>query len=105
LEGSSKPLALVEGAFDTLAMRELCAREQIDRDVLGLPGVQSWNKAWNAYVKGRSVVIAVDNDEAADEACPKLAKALRAAGAVEVVRRIPIGAKDWASLLETEVAS
>ncbi len=100
-----KPVAIVEGALDVLAMRELCEREQLDRDVLGLPGVQNWNAAWNKYVRGRVVLIAVDNDAAGDAACPKLAEWLRAAGALDVVRRIPRGGKDWASMLETDVAS
>ena len=100
-----KPIAIVEGAMDVLAMRELCEREQIDRDVLGLPGVQNWNSGWNNYVQGRTVLIAIDDDEAGEAACPKLAEHLRGAGAIEVLRRIPRGGKDWASLLETEVTS
>ena len=93
------PLALVEGAFDVLAYRILCARAGRHRIVLGLPGVSAWRAEWAAYGSGRVVHLALDADRAGDEAVGRIREDLHRAGAREVVRKRPIGAKDWAAAL------
>lgn len=94
------PIAIVEGAMDVLAMRALCAREGIERDVIGLPSVQAWRTEWGALVSARVVLVAVDDDDAGNRTTPRIAGHVTSAGAVEIRRRRPNGAKDWASLTE-----
>jgi DNA primase len=97
---TSSPLAIVEGAFDVLGYRKLCALEDIDRDVIGVPGVASWKVEWDALVAGRDVILSFDNDDAGHKGAEQIGPRLRKAGAGEIVRRVPEGAKDWAELVE-----
>lgn len=92
-------LVFVEGAVDVLARRILDRGR--DRVALGLPGVGAWKPAWADCAKGRSVLVALDNDAPGDGAVQKLVDDLYRAGAAAVQRSKPKGgAKDWASLVE-----
>jgi hypothetical protein len=51
-----KPIAIVEGAVDTLAMRAMHPAFE----VLGIPGIGSWRASWASLVHGRGLRIALD---------------------------------------------
>lgn len=90
------PVAIVEGAGDTLAYRTLCRMHGIDRDVIGLPGTQGWQPQWAELLRGREVIVALDADDAGERAAVKLAEVARQAGARSVRRVVPNGPGDWA---------
>jgi hypothetical protein len=99
---SDAPIAFVEGAIDTLAARELGLGRATGQDgaVLGLPGVSTWRAEWDALVRGRVVIVAVDCDKAGEAVVSGLSARLYEAGASNVKRaRPPNGSKDWADAL------
>ena len=95
----SGEVAFVEGAFDVLAAETLYESHGLNRVVLGIPGVGSWNPAWAKFCPGRTCHIAVDRDDAGEKVAAKMADDLHAAGAARVFRQRPVGAKDWSELL------
>lgn len=104
--GPGGDVAYVEGALDTVAMRELCRRHGVDRLVLGLPGVSAWSQAWAGLAAGRVAHVAVDVDGAGERAADRMAAELWAAGAIDVVRTVPRDGGDWCDeLCRTEIAS
>lgn len=92
-------VVIVEGAVDAVAYRALSRRSCAERVVLGLPGLSGWKTAWSRWTVGARVFLALDADPAADSAAERIASDLRAAGAADVVRTRPSGAKDWAEML------
>jgi DNA primase len=64
--GDARPVALVEGALDVVALTKLCRLNGIDRVALGMPGVDGWRESWSSYLQGRDTYVATDNDEAGD---------------------------------------
>lgn len=94
-----QPVAYVEGAVDVLAYRALCGRAGHERVVLGLPGAAAWRREWADYARGRTALIALDADGAGDAAVERMRGDLLRAGALEVIRKRPVGAKDWAAVL------
>lgn len=105
LGGAAHPLAIVEGALDTLAYRKLCLEAGIERDVVGVPGVTTWKGEWDSLVIGRDVIVAFDDDAAGNDGAAKISKRLAKAGATSIARRTPKGAKDWAQLVEVTPVS
>jgi hypothetical protein len=106
-------LWLVEGAADVLALRALARSGALGPGVparpavLGLPGVETWKHFGRSvlrHARGRRVLVAFDADKAGDRAAKEGAAAqamqreLWVAGAIDVVRRKPVGFKDWAEL-------
>lgn len=103
------PLAFVEGAADAVALRKLAGLRGLELVALGVPG-----SAWDGAVKrlpvaGRVCYVATDNEQGVDAKGVLLAGEryavdwaadLYAAGAIEVVRLRPMGAKDWAAIAE-----
>ena len=94
-----RELAIVEGAFDQLAVRALLRGLRVDRDAIAIAGVQAWRTEFGQLGTGRRVLIALDGDTAGDRAVQRLATDLVAAGATAVQRwRPPSDVKDWAEL-------
>lgn len=92
------PIVIVEGALDALALRRLDAGS--GRIVLGVQGVKGWLRPWDELARGRAVWIGFDADDEGDDAAPDIKERLLEAGAVSVKRLRPVGAKDWAAVLE-----
>jgi DNA primase len=90
------PLAIVEGAMDVLAARQLNASAGLDRVVLGIPGAQTWRPEWSEYAKGRDVVLALDADQAGDRGVVRIHADLLKIGARGIYRARPRAGKDWA---------
>ncbi|MDI1444217.1 hypothetical protein [Polyangium sp. 6x1] len=109
LAGPPRPLLYVEGAVDVLAARVL-ARGPVD--VLGIPGVGTWEEKLAVYGEGRRVLVGFDRDEAkrpgelpAGEATARLAAVALSARGASVERVLPPrGAKDWGAALEAQLA-
>ena len=98
-------VTFVEGALDVLAVRKLCDHHNVERLVLGLPGAKSWRSEWATIAKGRTAVIALDNDAAGEGAVAAIVADLKLHGARHVQRVVPYaGAKDWADALAAEDA-
>jgi DNA primase len=99
---SSVSIVLVEGAIDALAMRELQRRHDVNRIVLGIPGVSAWRDEWTALMRGRRVSVAFDRDEAGDRAALVVGERLRGVASELLRERPPKNAHDWADLLTSE---
>jgi DNA primase len=97
------PLAIVEGAIDTLSLRALLRREQIERGVIGIPGTRGWREDWAHLASGRDVFIAVDADEAGDLVATEIARDVKRAGAKSLCRVRPRDARDWNDALCREL--
>lgn len=94
------PITLVEGAIDVLAYRALARAAGCDPVVLGVPGVSRVATMVLPWAKGRVFRLAFDADDAGDAASAQVASMLAAAGATRMTRTRPLGAKDWAELVE-----
>ncbi len=95
----ARPIVLTEGATDTLAVRILDRAHGLARRVLGLPGVTAWDPQWSTLVAGRVVSVAFDADAAGERAWTRLYPVLVEAGATQIKRMRPEGAKDFADML------
>lgn len=100
-------LWLVEGAIDAAAVYALVALCGVRRvAALGLPGVASWSQLKAGVLtlaRDRVVVVATDNDKAGDDAAKLIAADL--APVARLVRRERPGGKDWAEMLEQQIAT
>jgi len=99
--GDGARIAFVEGALDAIAL------EMLDPELhaLGVPGVNSWQRAWAGFARGCHAIIALDADKAGDSKVREIAKDLRDAGAASVTRWRPRQGKDWGECLERRMAS
>lgn len=79
LQAFGRPVLLVEGAADVLAVREL-GEPLMPYTAIGVPGVTSWADEWTEALRGRLVVIGFDRDEAGQKAGKALAARLYQAG-------------------------
>jgi DNA primase len=95
----SAPVAFVEGAPDTLALRALCQRSGRAVLVLGIPGVKNWRPEWAAFAKGRTALLALDADRAGDDAIATIHRDLHTASAIKRWRPTTGTGKDWAEHL------
>ena len=94
-----RDLAVVEGAMDQLAIRALLRGLAVDRDAIGIAGVQAWRTEYAAIGAGRRVLVALDADKAGEASVQKLTNDFSRAGARVVQRwRPPEGLKDWGEL-------
>lgn len=93
------PIAIAEGAADVLALRRIYRETGVDRDVIGIPGVNGWASQWAELCRGRVVYIATDADEPGEKAVGPIAADLYAAGAASVKRAVPTTGKDWTEAL------
>jgi DNA primase len=102
--GPEAEIIVCEGALDTLARRRI-ARERGERAaVIGVYSASSPCVGLPlALMRGRQVVLALDNDEAGDAACARLAASLQGM-ARRLVRARPVGAKDWGDALAGSAA-
>ncbi len=89
----------VEGAIDALSYRILSYGINEKRAVLGLAGVSDRAACCLRLVKGRRSIVAFDVDAAGGEAFGGFRERPYDAGATEVVRSRPVGAKDWNEVL------
>jgi DNA primase len=96
---ATAPVAFVEGAPDTLALRALCQRSGRAVLVLGIPGVKNWRPEWATFAKGRTALLALDADRAGDEAIATIHRDLHAARAIKRWRPKKGTGKDWAEHL------
>jgi len=55
---------IVEGEWDTIALRWLLKQEGRSGIVLGVPGADSWKSEWSEYVDNRHIVICLDQGTA-----------------------------------------
>ena len=96
-----KPLTIVEGAVDVLALRTLLRLAHAPaEDVVGLPGTSAWRSDLLPPCKGRVVHVATDRD-AAGEACAKIIAAdVSRAGGIPVRLTPAAPSKDWGEVLE-----
>lgn len=101
---AASPLVYCEGALDVLALRLISWRDHLGLVPLGLPGVDGWRAGWAAWAKGRTAMIALDADAAGERKVAQIAEDLYAAGARDVKRFRPRGAKDWCEFLEGSVS-
>jgi hypothetical protein len=91
---------LTEGALDALARRAFARTNRETCAVLGVYSASSPDLGLPLdLLRGRRVVLALDDDKAGDAACVKLAQALADVTGKLVRERPPIGAKDWAETL------
>lgn len=100
---AAEEIWLVEGAIDALALRALNRNASSPRPMaaLAIPGVRTWaahRESVVKHVRGRRVLVSLDDDKAGDSAVDAIAADVREAGAKAVVRSRPKGAKDWAEL-------
>jgi hypothetical protein len=99
------PIAFVEGAVDTLALRALCALGGTAAVVLGVPGVGGWRSSWAALARGRAAAVAFDCDGAGEQHVRRVADDLLAGGATKIERWTPPdGAKDWSEAWQRHVS-
>jgi hypothetical protein len=95
-------VAIVEGAVDAIALRELCARAERAIVPLGVPGVAGWTASWAELARGRLAYVALDADDTGERAVEDLSADLLVAGAIAVKRWTPRGGKDWADVLHAK---
>ena len=97
--GPGAEVVITEGALDCLARRRI-ARQRDERcAVIGVVSASSPDIGLPVdVIKGRVVVLALDNDKHGEAACAKVYAALRGV-ATRFVRETPRGAKDWNAAL------
>lgn len=87
---------IVEGVIDLLSMVELGLKD--GEAVIGIPGTTSWRAEWFAAARKAhpeaKFVVALDADEAGQEAANGLSGSLETMGA-KVVERVPGHGHDW----------
>lgn len=91
---------IVEGVIDLLSLVELGLKE--GEAVVGLPGTTSWRQEWfpaarKAHPDARFVV-ALDSDQAGQDAVEGIVKTLESIGA-SVTERVPSQGNDWNEFL------
>jgi DNA primase len=100
------PIAVVEGALDAAALRELERRQGRELVALGVPGVATWTPTigpmWASLAAGRVAYVAIDSDAAGERYVETIAADLAAAGARDVRRLRPARGKDWTDMLMEE---
>ena len=52
-QAPSNAIAIVEGAFDVLALRRLNGKFGVQQLVIGIPGLASWRREWGGLVRGQ----------------------------------------------------
>jgi DNA primase len=98
-EGPEGEVVITEGALDCLARRRIARADDERAAVIGVYSASAPDVGLPLdLIKGRRVVLALDKDDAGDNACTKIAGALRAV-ASEFFRERPNDAKDWAEAL------
>ena len=102
LMGAGTELSIVEGALDTLAIREVWRRCEVEaRVAIGIPSACKWRPSWARYAAGCSIVrIALDADAAGERLVECIEADIRgAAPNAAIERSTPTGAKDWGDAL------
>lgn len=104
------PLAIVEGAFDVLALRRIAPVEGKEAWILGLAGTGCVEHAAKVPV-GKVAIVALNSDDAGTAAIQGktrkdgsrqqgLVEVLTRAGATRILRWNPAPSKDWGARLE-----
>lgn len=88
------PLVYVEGAVDVLSVRALLARAGRRAVVLGLPGVETWVRAWARWARNRPAYVGTDANRAGEGAVQSMMYDLLVSRALRVERWRPPG-DDW----------
>ena len=107
LAAGAGPLAIVEGAADTLARRALLAATGRPAErVVGLPGAGVWRADLLPPLPPRSLVYAAtDADATGDGVAAAIARDASAAGHIPIRKRPRAPSKDWGAALEALVAA
>ncbi len=93
------PIAFVEGALDTIALTTICRREGYSIIALGLPSVDGWRESFRDLCRGRVVYVALDADDAGEDAVGVIGLEAHLSGAAQVIRWAPNAGKDWGEQL------
>ena len=91
-KGEAGATALVEGVIDALSLRAL----GFEGRILAVPGVSCWRDEFLRHVRGE-LLLALDADDAGDEASDQLAKRLRGKARI---KRLRPKAKDWNDMIK-----
>ncbi len=92
----SRPVIVVEGPTDCLAVRLWTAKKEPMPVVVALPSALKLRPEWLRLLAGRDVTVALDDDKAGSEAAAGIIDQL-AGIAASVTRKVaPAPAKDWA---------
>jgi hypothetical protein len=86
----SNRVMITEGCVDLLSAIQMGIR----RSIIGLPGCVNWQPEWFRKLKGRNVLVALDNDASGKVATAKLVPVLEAVGAEVGVYPLPPGIND-----------
>jgi 5S rRNA maturation endonuclease (ribonuclease M5) len=90
----SRPVIIVEGPTDCIAVRLWVAKKEPMPVVVALPSALKLRPEWLPLLKDRHVTVALDADKAGEEAAAGIMAQLATMG-VEAVRKVA-PAKDWA---------
>lgn len=83
-------IMITEGCIDLLSAVSLGTR----RSIIALPGCENWQPDWFLKLKGRNVLLALDNDEPGKAARERLVPILKEIGAQVGVYELPPDAED-----------
>jgi DNA primase len=90
---------ITEGCIDLLSAVQMGTK----RSIIGLPGCVNWQPEWFHKLKGRNVLVALDNDERGQSATAKLVPVLQAVGADVGVYGLPAGIGDLNEQLQAQL--
>jgi DNA primase len=97
--GHEAPVVVTEGALDALARRKIA---RVEREQCAVVGIYSASTAGSGLptdlLRGRRIILALDNDKAGEDACKTVMAALRGV-ALGFERETPLGEKDWGDAL------
>lgn len=83
LQNKEQPLAICEGAFDTISFELLHQTKTV-----GIPGVQNIPQALEEMIKGKTIILALNNDMAGEKGLSLLMKMCHTAKEIKIAKAI-----------------